>query len=26
MVDLDHARRCRWFCKFERELLTILGG
>jgi hypothetical protein len=26
MVDLDHARRCRWFRKFEREQLTILGG
>jgi hypothetical protein len=25
-LDLDHARRCRWFRKFEKELLAILRG
>jgi len=25
-LDLDHARQCRWFRKFEHELLAILRG
>lgn len=25
-LDLDRARECRWFRKFEKELLAILRG
>jgi hypothetical protein len=26
ILDLDRARQCRWFRKFEKELLAILRG